>query len=244
MRQKQFVVLVTFFLVFLFIAETEAANLFFNPLGPDAENAASGFTLSHGPTDYSATFEGEINNFPVGEQGIVGAFIFAGGKEVCIGLATVDASKKYKMQIFGDNPATQVADGAKDGNVVTFKAIISGKLTPLVSINGTTSPIWKENQVISNVDFNIEKAGIESALSDILGGGLGAVGAGGLPTELTMLTENDSSGGFGVPLEETPDIPQEDNIPPVVPEPLTMIMMLTGLGFYLTQISKKINKLH
>jgi len=228
MRQKQFTVLVIFFLVSLFIATAEAANLFFNPLGPEAENSASGFALSFGPTDYSATFEGEIDNFPVGEKGIVGAFIFTGGKEICIGLATVGASKKYKMQIFGDNPATQETEGAKDGNVVTFKAIISGELTPLVPISGTTSPVWKENQLVSNVNLNIEKAGIKSALNDIRGGGLGALGGGGLPTELTTFTENDSRGGFGVPIEEIPDIPQEDNIPPVVPEPASWLLLITG----------------
>jgi len=229
MHHKQVAVLVTFFLVFLFIAETEAANLFFNPLGPDAENLASGFTLSYGPTDYSATFEGEINNFPVGEKGIVGAFIFTGGKEICIGLATVDASKKYKMQIFGDNPTTHETEGAKDGNNISFKAIISGELTPLIPINGTTPPIWKENQLVSNVNLNIEKAGIKSVLSDILGGGLGAVGGGGTPpAELTSFSEGDSSGGFGKPLEETPDIPQEDNIPPVVPEPASWLLLITG----------------
>jgi hypothetical protein len=240
MRQKQFTVLVIFFLVLLFAVEIEAANLFFNPLGPDAETSASGFALSYGPTEYSSTFEGEINNFPIGEQGIVGAFIFSGGKEICIGLAAVDASKKYKMQIFGDNPMTQEVEGAKDGNVIIFKAIINGKLTPLVSISGTTLPIWKEKQIVSNVNLNIEKAGIESILGDILAGGLGVVGGGGIP-ELATLDESDSSGGFGVPIEETPDIPQEDDIPPVVPEPLTIFMVLIGLGLKLTQHTIKNN---
>jgi hypothetical protein len=238
MRQKQFTVLVIFFLVLLFAVEIEAANLFFNPLGPDADNSASGFALSYGPTEYIATFEGEINNFPIGEQGVVGAFIFAGGKEICIGLANVDASKKYKMQIFGDDPTTQEIEGAKDGNVITFKAIISGQIAPLVSINGTTVPIWKEKQIISNVNLNIEKAGIESTLDNILAGGLGVVGGGGIP-ELATLDDSDSSGGFGVPIEEAPDVPQEDNIPPVVPEPLTIFMVLTGLGYKLAQYIKK-----
>jgi hypothetical protein len=142
------------------------------------------------------------------------------------------------MQIFGDDPTTQEIEGAKDGNVITFKAIISGQIAPLVSINGTTVPIWKEKQIVSNVNLNIEKAGIESTLDNILAGGLGVVGGGGIP-ELATLDDSDSSGGFGVPIEETPDIPQEDDIPPVVPEPLTIFMVLTGLGYKLTQYVKK-----
>lgn len=220
MRHKQFAVLVVFFLVFLFFAETEATNLFFNPLGPDAGNSASGFTLSYGPTDYSATFQGQISNFPIGEHGVMGAFIFAAGREMCIGLSTIDSSKKYKMQIFGDDPVTQKIEGAKDGDLITFKAIISGELAPLVLIDGSASPIWKNNQILFDVNLNIEKAGIEGALNDILLGGLGAVGAGGgLPAELTTLSGSPETGGFGV-----------------IPEPATLIIFIIGLGFILTKV--------
>lgn len=239
MRHKQFAVLVVFFLVLLFFAEAEATNLFFNPLGPDAENSASGFTLSCGPTDYSATFQGQISNFPAGEQGIVGAFIFAAGREICIGLSTVEASKNYKMQIYGDNPATEEVEGAKDGDVIIFKLIVNGKFTPVVLIDDATSPIWKNNQIIFDVNLNIEKAGIEGALNDMLLGGLGAVGAGGgLPGELSMLITDSESGGFGKSIEEDyiPDIPDTPDIPddpPVIPEPGTLIMFITSLGFIL-----------
>jgi hypothetical protein len=222
MFQKQFVVIVVFFLVLLFIAETEAANLFFNPLGPDADAAASGFALTYGPTNNISTFKGQISNYPIGEAGIVGAFVFRSGKEICIGIALVDSKKNYEIQIYGDDPATDSVEGAQDGDVIIFKALINGQLNPLVPIGGATYPVWKKDQLISDVNLNIEKAGIETFIDDIMIAGTGVGATGGLPSELTNLTESDSSGGFGVPTGDDT---------PTIPEPTTVILFFASLPF-------------
>jgi hypothetical protein len=225
MRLKKYLVLAVFIITLLSFSKAEAANGFITPIGPNAENSALGFSLTYGPTENAAVFQGEVTNFPVGEQGIIGAFVFAGGQEICIGLTTINADKEYRMQIYGDDPQTPTVEGAQEGNRITFKAIINGELSPLVPV-GEASYVWEDNQPTKQADLNIEKAGLEGELNNILPGGLGAVASGGTPpAELDNLTFGGGTGGFGVPLDESPDTP------PVIPEPATIIMFFGGLLF-------------
>jgi hypothetical protein len=137
------------------------------------------------------------------------------------------------MQIYGDDPQTPTVEGAQEGNRITFKAIINGELSPLVPV-GEASYVWEDNQPTKQADLNIEKAGLEGELNNILPGGLGAVASGGTPpAELDNLTFGGGTGGFGVPLDESPDTP------PVIPEPATLLMFLLGLGYKSFFVFKK-----
>ncbi|MCK4518833.1 MAG: hypothetical protein KAU12_01820 [Candidatus Omnitrophica bacterium] len=227
--------LMLFLLAVSLSTNTEAANVFYSP--PEnsqvlnSQLSPASFSLTYGPTKSGVSFEGHMVDFPH-IDGQIAAFIDIDGKKVCVGVSKIDLMKKYKMTIYGNDPSTSAIDGAREGDRVSFKVIISGKPASLILAEGSDEPVWFFNKDKENINLRLEKDGMMAALTGGAGGGI-------MPAVFSYAEAEEETGGFGIPLTsegtEAPVILSDAGaIPPseptpVIPEPSTLFMIAAGL---------------
>ena len=232
-------------LVIIVSASTEAANVFYaspeSNQTSDLQSPPTSFNLTYSPTIFGVSFEGRMVDFPY-MDGQIAAFISVDGQEVCVGVSKIDPMKGYKLTVYGDDPSTDTIDGAREGDKVNFKVIVSGKPALLILAEGSDEPVWFFNKDKKNINLCLEKNGMMSALT---GGGAG----GGIiiPAVFSDIEVEEETGGFGIPLTsedtkvlvepllntpvvllDTGTIPISEPTP-LIPEPNTLFMVAAGL---------------
>ncbi len=242
--------MILFLLAVILTANADAANVFYalpeNNQVLGSQSPPASFNLTYGSTDSRVSFEGHMVDFPY-IDGQIAAFISVNGQEVCVGVSKIDPMKGYKLTVYGDDPSTDTIDGAREGDKVNFKVIISGKPAALILVEGSDEPAWFFNKNKENINLRLEKDGMITALS---GGG---IGGGIMPALISVAEAEEETGGFGIPLtSEDTEVPIEPplktliipsdigTIPtpipiseptPVIPEPNTLFMLAAGLIF-------------